>query len=100
MDVGALLLAVIALITAVLDQRKRTAPARERAQQDEAVDADLDGMDAAIAAQDADWIAARFEWERREAFKRELADSGRVSADSRLPESDRHPGQSAPREVE
>ncbi len=70
MDIGALLLAVIALVTAVLDQRKRTAPARERAQQDEAVDADLNGMDAAIADLDAASIGARFEQERREALKR------------------------------
>jgi hypothetical protein len=74
MDVGALLLAVIALVTAILDQRKRTAPARERAQQDEAVDADLNGMDAAIADGDANSMAARFERERREVLKRTTAD--------------------------
>lgn len=85
MDIGALLLAVIALVTAVLDQRKRTAPARERAQQDEAVDADLNGMDAAIADLDAASIGARFERERREAIKRTAADPGRGPADSWLP---------------
>jgi hypothetical protein len=85
MDIGALLLAVIALVTAVLDQRKRTAPARERAQQDEAVDADLNGMDAAIADLDAASIGTRFERERRETLKRTAADPGRVSVDSRLP---------------
>lgn len=70
MDIGALLLAVIALVTAILDQRKRTAPARERAQQDEAVDADLNAMDGAIADLDAASIGARFERERREVLKR------------------------------
>ncbi len=70
MDIGALLLAVIALVTAILDQRKRTAPARERAQQDEAVDADLKAMDRAIADLDAASIGARFERERRETLTR------------------------------
>lgn len=83
MDIGALLLAVITLVTALLDQRKRTAPARERAQQDEAVDGDLSAMDRAIAARDAVAIGARFERERLEALKRTVADpaadAGRLS---------------------
>lgn len=83
MDIGALLLAVIALITAILDQRKRTAPAREREQRNEAVDDDLNAMDRAIADLDAASIGARFEQERREALKRVPPQSG--PADSWLP---------------
>lgn len=74
MDIGALLLSVITLVLALLDQRKRTAPARARAQQDEAADADLNGMDAAIADLDAASIGARFERERREVLKRTAHD--------------------------
>jgi len=83
MDIGALLLGVISLVLALLDQRKRTAPARERAQQDEAVDDDLNAMDRAIADLDAASIGARFEQERREALKRLPPQSG--PADGWLP---------------
>lgn len=85
MDIGALLLAVIALITAVLDQRKRTAPARERAKQDEAVDDDLNAMDRAIAELDAASIGARFERERRETLKRVGPQPGGPPVDGWLP---------------
>ncbi|MCS6290366.1 MAG: hypothetical protein H8K10_15530 [Nitrospira sp.] len=83
MDIGALLLGVISLVLALLDQRKRTAPARVRAQQDEAVDDDLKAMDRAIADLDAASIGARFERERRETLKRVPPQSG--PADSWLP---------------
>lgn len=83
MDIGALLLAVISLVTAILEGRARTAPARAEAERNEAVDDDLNAMDRAIADLDAASIGARFERERREALKRLPPQSG--PADGWLP---------------
>lgn len=67
MELGALLLALINLVLAVLDGRRASKPEREvRAARTEATD-DVDRLNQALREKDADGVASFFERERLEA---------------------------------
>lgn len=70
MEVGALILALINLVLAVLDGRRASKPEREaRAARTEAID-DVDQFNQALRDKDADGVATFFEQERLEAWGR------------------------------
>lgn len=86
-------LAVLGLVASVLDDRRATRPARDRAKLEEAFHEDVDRTNAAIAAGDAEALAQQFETERREGLTRLVDSNGRLGtvrlherpADSRQP---------------
>jgi hypothetical protein len=70
MELGALLLALLNLVLAVLDGRRASKPEREaRAARTEAID-DVDRLNQALRDKDADGVATFFERERLEAWGR------------------------------
>ncbi|MCS6302352.1 MAG: hypothetical protein H8K07_01600 [Nitrospira sp.] len=70
MEIGALVLALINLVLAVLDDRRATRPEREaKAERKDAID-DVAHFNHALRKRDADGVAAFFERERLEAWGR------------------------------
>ncbi|BFU90141.1 MAG: hypothetical protein NTAFB01_13280 [Nitrospira sp.] len=70
MELGALLLALINLVLAVLDSRRETRPQREaKAERNDAIE-DVQQLNQALRDRDADGVAAFFESERLEAWGR------------------------------
>ncbi len=65
LDLGALIVAAVTLVTALLEERRRREPARRA----DEFEGDLAELDRALAAGDAAGIAARFERERRAALR-------------------------------
>lgn len=93
MEIGALILAVINLVLAVLDGRRATRPAREaQAERKDAI-GDVQRLNEAIRQKDADAVAAFFERERLEAWGRITPDRDHHSGDGLRAGGD-HPGQS------
>lgn len=70
MELGALILAVINLVLAILDGRRATRPQRDaKAERKDAID-DVQRINKAIRERDAEGVAAFFEAERLEAWGR------------------------------
>ena len=70
MELGALALAIVSLIAAILDDRRAGRPQRERAQQDEDYDQDIRRNARAAATGDAATLTMDFEAERQAAIRR------------------------------
>ena len=69
-ELGALALAIVSLITAILDDRRAGRPQRERARQDEDYDQDIRRNARAAASGDAATLTMDFEAERQSAIRR------------------------------
>lgn len=70
MELGALLLAVVQLVLAILDDRRATRPQRERANAEKDYDHDVQHNAQAAAAGDAATLTMDFEAERQAAIRR------------------------------
>jgi hypothetical protein len=70
MEFGALLIAAIGLVTAILDERRRTAPARDRRALEADYDADMQRANQALPRGDAAALTQLFDQERQAAIRR------------------------------